>query len=387
MASHFSDLGFRITEDNFETEIKRIVEENIGNAAKIDFGKGPYLVVPVDNLIELWFPFENNMLDPYSIGLHYQTGTFLEVENVEWVQESDGGYDGLCYTFLPDCYPINVTVPAPKLLSDFVKEKRYKCQIACFAEDISVFVDAEDFHARCPYGKEFSENVFIPSGTFHLEDEEGALSSRAIIAGTVKSFERRTNSFSGNDYYSITVETFGSQYDLLVDPDLLPNGISVGNIIYGYFWLSGKIMSVFHGDELIDLQREKNGNPNLQTLGDLYHVLRHCWTAETAYPSCKNEWSKKDCTYGQCAITAMLVHDMFGGTIHKVRKNGSTHYFKKINGHYVDLTSEQFEIYSMPVDYENSTEVDRIYCGTNPDTKKRFDLLVKRVSEYLKTLE
>ena len=83
----------------------------------------------------------------------------------------------------------------------------------------------------------------------------------------------------------------------------------------------------------------------------------------------------------------MLVHDMFGGTIHKVRKNGSTHYFNKINGHYVDLTSEQFEIYSMPVDYENSTEVDRIYCGKNPDTKKRFDLLVKRVSEYLKTLE
>lgn len=24
--------------------------------------------------------------------------------------------------------------------------------------------------------------------------------------------------------------------------------------------------------------------------------------------------------YGQCAITAMLVYDMFGGTIHRIRK-------------------------------------------------------------------
>jgi len=113
-------------------------------------------------------------------------------------------------------------------------------------------------------------------------------------------------------------------------------------------------------------------------------VLRESWSKETAYPSCQKDWSKEDPSYGQCAITAMLVNDMFGGSIHSIRVNGGgTHYFNKINGKYVDLTSEQFDLYNIPVDYENNEEMDRQYCGKNADTKKRYDLLVANVKAYL----
>lgn len=108
------------------------------------------------------------------------------------------------------------------------------------------------------------------------------------------------------------------------------------------------------------------------------------WCKETAYPSCQAEWVPSDPSYGQCTITAMLVYDMFGGTIHRIRVDGGgTHYFNKINGHYIDLTIEQFDLYDIPVSYEPNEEMPRQYCGKNADTAKRYKLLIHRISEIV----
>lgn len=144
-------------------------------------------------------------------------------------------------------------------------------------------------------------------------------------------------------------------------------------------------MRRYYGEEYGSLSRKKAGNPKLNTLDDLYTVLRNCWCKESAYPSCQEEWVPNDPSYGQCAITAMLVYDMFGGTIHRIRVDGGgTHYFNKIDGHYIDLTIEQFDLYNIPVSYEPNEQMDRRYCGKNADTQKRYDLLLKKITEYLK---
>ena len=140
----------------------------------------------------------------------------------------------------------------------------------------------------------------------------------------------------------------------------------------------------FYGEEYSGLKRKKDGHPKLSTLGDLYGVLRKAWCKETAYPSCQAEWVESDPSYGQCAITAMLVYDMFGGSIHRIRVNGGgTHYFNKIDGHYIDLTIEQFDLYNIPVSYEPNEEMPRQYCGKNADTAKRYKLLIERISAVL----
>lgn len=140
----------------------------------------------------------------------------------------------------------------------------------------------------------------------------------------------------------------------------------------------------YYGEEYRQTQRKKPGNPKLQTLDDLYQVLRTAWCKETAYPSCQAEWVPNDPSYGQCAITAMLVYDMFGGSIHRIRVDGGgTHYFNKINGHYIDLTIEQFDLYNIPVSYEPNEEMARKYCGKNADTQKRYQLLLKRITEVI----
>ena len=49
----------------------------------------------------------------------------------------------------------------------------------------------------------------------------------------------------------------------------------------------------------------------------------------------------------------------------------------KINGHYIDLTSDQFDLYDIPLEYVPNEVVPREYCGMNADTNMRYQLLVR----------
>ena len=141
----------------------------------------------------------------------------------------------------------------------------------------------------------------------------------------------------------------------------------------------------FYVDECKDM--ECKPVPQFQgiiTLLDLFAVLEQCWSKETAYPSCQKEWVQNDPSYGQCAITATLVYDMFGGTIHKIKVDGGgTHYFNKLNGRYVDLTREQFDLYNIPVNYVPNQEIAREYCGKNKNTLERYRQLQRDIIKYL----
>lgn len=142
----------------------------------------------------------------------------------------------------------------------------------------------------------------------------------------------------------------------------------------------------YQGQELAELQcKEVPAFKGIDTLHKLYAVLRQSWKAETAYQSCQAEWVPTDPSYGQCAITAMLVFDMFGGSIHRIRVNGGgTHYFNRIDGHDVDLTREQFDLYDIPIEYEPNEQMQREYCGKNLDTKARYHQLQRNIISYLK---
>ena len=142
---------------------------------------------------------------------------------------------------------------------------------------------------------------------------------------------------------------------------------------------------LFYGDSHKDIMCKPIPQfPGITTLLELFAVLEKCWSKETAYPSCQEEWVPNDPSYGQCAITATLVHDMFGGTIHKIRVNGGgTHYFNKINGQYVDLTREQVDLYNLSVKYEPNQEISRGYCGKNKNTYARYRQLQRIIMNYL----
>lgn len=130
--------------------------------------------------------------------------------------------------------------------------------------------------------------------------------------------------------------------------------------------------------------RLKPKNPRLNTLDDLFKILLECWCRETAYPACQKDWSQDDPSYGQCAITAMLVNDLFGGTIHRTRNlRGGAHYFNRIGERYIDLAAAHFWNDFIPLEFEPNETIDRKFCGRNADTKRRYDLLVSRIAKHL----
>ena len=138
---------------------------------------------------------------------------------------------------------------------------------------------------------------------------------------------------------------------------------------------SGRFISYYGKEHTLDIQRQDGNNSTISTIDQLFNVLLNVWCKETTYPSCQKDYDyDNDPTYGQCAINATLVYDLFGGTIHKLKVNG-----------YIDLTSDQFDLYDIPLEYVPNEVVPREYCGKNADTKRRYQLLVDFVNKW--TLE
>lgn len=148
---------------------------------------------------------------------------------------------------------------------------------------------------------------------------------------------------------------------------------------------SGRPISYYGIEYTSGIQRKNGKDRAISSIDQLFGILLEVWCKDTAYPSCQSDYDRNnDPTYGQCAITATLVYDMFGGTIHKIRVNGGgTHYFNRVENHYIDLTRDQFDLYDIDVDYDQNEVVPREYCGRNADTHKRYQLLVHLVSQWL----
>ena len=386
MPSHLSDVGFHFNEKNFYDELIQMFDALMQESSRtVTVSDKTYLVLYIDRDIEFWLPVgENRTIDPSSFELHFNTHRWDDVVNPEWVSKGYRDMQGIVTLWeKSEEYPMNITVPNAVCTPRLDNGKVYKAQIVCFAETINAYKSEEDFHKDY---EQVSERAFIPTGKF-TEDADDTETSTSFLTGIVKKVNLKTNSYTKNDYCHLLVESYDMDYDILVDAGFA-KGIEIGDIIATMVWMSGKLRLRYEGDNFANLTRQKPGNNNLQTLDDLYNILRKSWCNDSAYPSCQKEWNDSDPSYGQCAITAMLVHDMFGGTIHRIHiEGGGTHYFNRINGHYIDLTREQFDLFDIPIEYDPNETISREYCGKNPNTKARYDLLINRVLTNLNQTE
>ena len=130
----------------------------------------------------------------------------------------------------------------------------------------------------------------------------------------------------------------------------------------------------YNGKEYVnDIKKISNIDISINTIDELFELLLEVWCKETAYPGCQEEYDRyNNPALGQCAITSLIVNDIFGGTINKVKIGDIIHYFNIINGHYIDLTSSQF---NSKVDYSINEERTRERCLDNEDTLNRYNIL------------
>ena len=119
--------------------------------------------------------------------------------------------------------------------------------------------------------------------------------------------------------------------------------------------------------------------PTDMMMGRLIDAVERTWSAETAVDPV--EWSPENAAIGQCAITALVVEDYFGGAILRAEVNGVSHYWNQLpSGEEADLTIHQFG----RVASRTKAEIrDREYLLASPDTARRYGVLAGRVADAL----
>lgn len=121
------------------------------------------------------------------------------------------------------------------------------------------------------------------------------------------------------------------------------------------------------------------------TVEELRMALIVSWGADTA----KGEWREDVPSLNQCAVTALVVQDYFGGDILRTSLNdGDSHYWNLLPiGLQVDLTSDQFE-YTHQKRGADEIRRSRDYVlnserAIQARTKERYEILAARVKKVL----
>lgn len=110
-------------------------------------------------------------------------------------------------------------------------------------------------------------------------------------------------------------------------------------------------------------------------------VVREAWVSATAY----GEWTSKCPELNQCAVTAMLVQDYFGGDLLRCEcDDGDSHYWNLLPGNEEwDLTKSQFD-YSGVTPLRDTVVVrPRSYVDKTRSTVRRYKILKKRFERIL----
>ena len=160
-------------------------------------------------------------------------GTFLA-----WADPPVGGESSGDYPFVFDC-PDAGTHDALELPATLT------AQIAAFAQQISVYESTEVYDAaQAAQGLTFGSRSFVPSGLISPNGEPVVPpESHALIAGEVIEAAELHNTVTGEPFWWALVETVGGTFDVVIDPALLMLPIREGNVISGWFWLSGRLQT------------------------------------------------------------------------------------------------------------------------------------------------
>lgn len=251
MPSQFSAIGFSVSSrDDLAALASRVAER----ADTVNAQAGQYLKWAPPSGEQLWLQVKRNG-DAMGMNPHFEgkssvrvavearitrdahtplDGTFLA-----WANPPAGADTGGDYPFVFDC-PDAATHDAMTLPAVV------NAQIAAFAQTVSVYESLQVYDAaQAAQGLSFGSRSFIPSGLISPSGEPVVPpESHALIAGEVIEAEERHNAVTGLPFAWALIDTIGGTFDVVIDPALLSYPqINPGNVISGWFWLSGRLQT------------------------------------------------------------------------------------------------------------------------------------------------
>jgi hypothetical protein len=248
--SQFSAIGFTVSSgEDLAALASRVAER----ADTIDARAGQYLKWAPPSGEQLWLQVKRNG-DAMGMTPHFEgkssvrvaveariareahtplDGTFLA-----WANPPEGAAIGGDYPFVFDC-PDASTHEALALPAVLI------AQVAAFAQQLTVYASPLDYDAaQAALGQSFGSRSFIPSGLIAPSGQPVVPpESHALIAGVVLEASERRNSVTGQPFWWALLDTVGGTFDAVIDPSLLSAPIQAGNVVAGWFWLSGRLRS------------------------------------------------------------------------------------------------------------------------------------------------
>jgi hypothetical protein len=112
----------------------------------------------------------------------------------------------------------------------------------------------------------------------------------------------------------------------------------------------------------------------------LEEALQGTWSRRTSADP--NGWREDNAAWGQCAVTALIVQDYFGGSLRRGEVGAISHYWNLLpSGQETDLTIKQFPEGTKVV---NATTQTREYVLSHLETARRYRRLARRVDQRLR---
>jgi len=246
MPSQFSTIGFSITSGE---ELAALASQVADKAERISTPPGEYLKWAPPSGEQLWLQISPEG-DAMGMSAHFEgkstvrvalearvtrpSQTPLDGTFLAWANPPDGAAGGGDYPFVFDC-------PDAATHADLALPVTVMAQVAAFAQRISVYESLQSYAAS--QGVPASKS-FIPSGLVSPSGEPVTPPEpHALIAGHVVEADTRANAVSGAPFVWALVDSLGGTFDVVVDPELLPRMPRPGDVLAGWFWLSGRLLA------------------------------------------------------------------------------------------------------------------------------------------------
>jgi hypothetical protein len=246
VATNLTNLGFTADGPNMEVLARKTFQNGKATRCK----HGTYIVWAHGNGIELWAQLSSNE-ELIGLNPHFAGKTRTSAGLVQRVSRAgfpmDGGFTALAQPYGSD--PIRgaftFVFDTPNFLLQEALTLPLICsvQLAAFAQQCALFQNEKEFQTQTSkFGLSLATDAFIPLGLVGKNREPLADPiASAMVCGAVLDAQQITNAVSKGQFWWMKIRTTGGEIDVVADPELLPRGVKVGQILQCSAWISGRI--------------------------------------------------------------------------------------------------------------------------------------------------
>lgn len=223
--------------------LKQLAERGAEYGERIPVRGGAYSRWSPGGGAEIWVHLDRRG-EPIGINPHFASDNRMRVTLKSRVPDRRGPMDGAFW--LEQCdgerCPFVFSAPDYARCRDLKLPAVVELQLSAFAHHIEAYATDADFAQSLPRKPGLASESLIPSGTF----EPGGKpiippKSEIIITGHVLEADTITNGATKVAFQWARVRTFGAVLDVVTDPTILHGKLVPGGVVFGMFWVSGRV--------------------------------------------------------------------------------------------------------------------------------------------------